>query len=188
MNSLSGHPPANIFRWEMWGILFIIVLGSFLHFTFELSGNWAPLGIVSSVNESVWEHFKQVFWPATFWTIIEYLFIRRVNRDPYPNFLLAKAAGAYVMPIVIAIIFYSYTAFTGDSILIVDVISFVIAVVIGQITSYRLWRSLKLPGSFNRLGLAMFIAGAIALAVLTFYPPEVGIFQDQETGSYGIQQ
>jgi len=179
---------AKIFKWEMWGILFIMLLGSLLHFTFDLSGSWKPLGIISAVNESVWEHLKLVFWPAVFWMVIEYYFVYRNNKDNYPNFLLAKAIGAYLMPVVIVIIFYSYTIFTGESILAVDLSSFVIAVIIGQFVSYRLLRDLKSSRVYNWLGLAMLVVAIILFAMFTFFPPEVGLFRDPPTGGYGIIQ
>jgi hypothetical protein len=182
----NNFEPANILRWEMWGILFIVLLGSLLHFSFNLTGGLLPVGIVSAVNESVWEHLKLVFWPTVFWTVVEYFLVVRKGRDVYPNFLLAKAIGAYVMPAVIVTIFYSYTAFTGSSILAVDLSSFIVAVIIGQFVSYRLWGSLNIPSAFNWLGLAMFLIVGLLFAGFTFYPPHAGIFQDPPTGGYGI--
>jgi hypothetical protein len=43
--------------YKLVGIVFIIIIGSLLHFTFELSGHQA-IGVFSAVNESVWEHLK----------------------------------------------------------------------------------------------------------------------------------
>jgi hypothetical protein len=186
MNTLSSEQKVGILHWEMWGILFIVLLGSLLHFTFEFSGGWRPLSVISAVNESVWEHLKLAFWPAVFWGIIEFFFVRRPVRDTRSGFLLAKAIGAYVMPVVIVAVFYSYTAFTGDSILAVDLSSFVIAVVIGQIVSYKLWGWFKSSALLNPLGLAMLIIGILLFAVFTFYPPRVGIFRDPVSGGYGI--
>ena len=51
-------------KWELLGIVFIIVLGGALHFVFDLSGEWPPLALIAAVNESVWEHLKLGFWPA----------------------------------------------------------------------------------------------------------------------------
>lgn len=178
---------ASISRWEMWGILFIVLAGALLHFTFDLSGGWLPLGIISAVNESVWEHLKLAFWPAVFWTIIEFFFVRSKDKYKIPGFLLAKAIGAYIMPLVIVAVFYSYTAFTKESILAIDLSSFVIAVIIGQVVSCRLWRASYLPDELNSLGLAMFIIGASLFAIFTLYQPQIGIFQDPVTGGYGIQ-
>jgi hypothetical protein len=186
MNTENNSLKTRIIRWEMWGILFIIVLGALLHFTFEWSHYWKPLGIISAVNESVWEHLKLAFWPALIWTIIEYFQVYRSDKNANPNFLTARAIGAYLMPVIIVIIFYSYTAFTGESILAVDLSSFVIAVIIGQAVASKLWLSWKLPAGFNWLGLALFIAGILLFAVFTFYPPAADIFKDPPTGGYGI--
>lgn len=186
MGPASNAGKAAVFRWEMWGIPFIAVLGALLHFTFEWSGGWRPAGVISAVNESVWEHLKLTFWPTVFWTVIEYLTIYRKVWSSYPGFLLARAIGAFSMPVVIVVVFYSYTAFTGDNILAVDLSSFVIAVVLGQAVSYRLWVCCTLSPAYNRLGLGLFIIGILALAVFTFYPPHVGIFRDWVTGGYGI--
>ncbi|MBI2854135.1 MAG: hypothetical protein HYX87_04335 [Chloroflexi bacterium] len=186
MTLRDKNQSAAIRRWEAWGILFIVLLGALLHFTFELSGGWTPLGAISAVNESVWEHLKLAFWPAVLWTIVEYFLARHSSRDTRPNFLLARAVGTYTMPVVIVAIFYSYTALTGDSILAVDLSSFVLAVAMGQMIGYRLWDSLRLPQALNWLGLAMLAVAAMAFVVFTFFTPEAGVFRDPVTGSYGI--
>lgn len=186
MKTTSNKQKTSIFRWEMWGILFIVIFGALLHFTFELSGSWRPLGIISAVNESVWEHLKLAFWPAVFWAIIEFFFVKTKAGETRHNFILAKAIGAYIMPLVIVIIFYSYTASLGESILAVDLSSFIIAVVIGQIVSYKLWRSLRSAKALSWLGLTMIIVGVLFFAIFTFYPPQTGIFQDPVTDAYGI--
>ena len=51
-------PSVTMMRLELAGIVFIVFLGSFLHFTFELSGNNPVVALFSAVNESVWEHFE----------------------------------------------------------------------------------------------------------------------------------
>ena len=177
----------QIFRWEMWGILFIVLLGGFLHFAFEISGNWRPLGAVAAVNESVWEHLKLVFWPALFWTLIEFVFPSSKSRV-YPNFVLARAISAFIMPIVIVIIFYTYTTFTGKPILVVDLTSFVLAVLVGQIISYYLMKTLNLARGFNFLGCFLWLVGIMLFIWFTFSPPHLGIFQDGPTGGFGILQ
>src|SRR5512136_2835991 len=135
MKSKENKQPSLIFRWEMWGILFVVLAGSLLHFTFDFSGGWKPLCIISAVNESVWEHLKLAFWPAFIWTVIEYFFTRKAYKESHVGLIFPEAVGAYVMPLVIVVVFYSYTAFTGHSILAVDLSTFVVAVVIGQIVS-----------------------------------------------------
>jgi glycerol uptake facilitator-like aquaporin len=54
-------PSKKVLIYEIVGTLFIIFLGSALHFTYELSGKLAIVGAFSAVNESVWEHLKLAF-------------------------------------------------------------------------------------------------------------------------------
>ena len=43
------------------GFFFVVLFGAMLHFTYEWSGDALWVGLWSSVNESVWEHFKLGF-------------------------------------------------------------------------------------------------------------------------------
>jgi hypothetical protein len=171
-----------ILRWELSGILFVFLLGALLHFVFEWSGELKILGAIASVNESVWEHFKQGFWPMCLYAAIEYKFIRaNVN-----NCLTAKAVAVYLIPIITALIFYAYTTATGAEILIVDILVFAIAITAGQLTSYKILTSGKLPGYANMIAAAFIILLALVLILFTFYPPHLPIFLDANIGTYGI--
>jgi hypothetical protein len=172
----------SILRWELIGIGVIAILGSGLHFAFEWSGDWPPMGVIAAVNESVWEHLKIAFWPALFYALFQYPFFKGSAQ----NFVIAKATGIYVMPIAIVVLFYSYTAIIGGDILIVDILIFVVAVALGQLTSYRLLTVGRLPSWLDKLGVVMVILLAVAMGVFTFYPPQLPIFRDSLTGAYGI--
>jgi len=171
-----------ILRWELIGIAVIAVLGSVLHFAFEWSGDWPPMGVIAAVNESVWEHLKLAFWPALFYAILEYFFLRDFSH----NFIIAKAIGIYIMPVAIVVLFYSYKAITGGNILIADILIFVVAVALGQLTSYKILTIGQLPMWLDKLGIGMVILLAVAMGVFTFYPPKLPIFRDSLTGNYGI--
>jgi len=173
----------TVFKWELFGIIFVFLLGALLHFVFEWSGESRIVGAIASVNESVWEHFKQGFWPMCLYAAFEYRFIRNnVN-----NFLTAKAVAVYLIPIITALIFYAYTTATGEEILIVDIVIFAVAITIGQLTSYKILTSGKLPKYANMISLAFIALLALVLILLTFYPPRLPIFLDANTGTYGIQ-
>jgi hypothetical protein len=172
----------HIFFYELAGIVFIIVFGSILHFTFEWSGNQAIVGVFSAVNESVWEHLKLGFWPAMVFALIEYRYLKKLT----DNFLFAKTVGIYLIPIIITILFYSYTAILGESILIIDILTFVIAVIVGQLVSYRLLTWKSVPYNLNMISLTALILLGLAFVLFTFYPPQLAMFQDPITGEYGI--
>jgi hypothetical protein len=167
---------------ELVGIVFIIVLGGALHFVFDLSGEWPPLALIAAVNESVWEHLKLGFWPALIYFLIEYRYIRKSSS----NFLFAKAIGILLIPVAITVLFYAYTAFLQDM-LAADLTIFVVAVVVGQLTSYKVLTLSPLPSWVNRLGMVLLILLAIVFGTLTYYAPQLPIFRDPISGGYGIQ-
>jgi len=171
-----------ILRWELWGILFITVLGAVLHFAFEWTGEWKPLGAIAAVNESVWEHFKIGFWPTVAYAIAEYGYFRRHT----PNFFFTKAVGIYAIPVTIAVLFYGYTLTTGLESLVLDIIIFIIAVAVCQMVSYKLLIMPPHPSWLNALGVVLIIVLALAFIVFTYVPPHLPLFQDGVTGGYGI--
>jgi hypothetical protein len=170
-----------ILKWEISGIVFVFLLGALLHFVFEWSGESRIVGLFASVNESVWEHFKQGFWPMCLYAAIEYRFLRGHTN----NFLTAKAVAVYIIPIITGLVFYGYTAIIGEEILIVDILIFLVAIVIGQLTSYKIMTSVKLPKYTNSVSPILIILLAFILMLFTLYPPHLPIFLDA-MGFYGI--
>ena len=71
----------RIFAYELAGIVFIIFLGSLLHFTFEFSGGNPVVGVFSAVNESIWEHLKLAFWPTILFALIELVPLKRDGKQ-----------------------------------------------------------------------------------------------------------
>lgn len=178
---MSDFENKPVFLYELVGMIFIIILGSLLHFTFEWSGYQPLVGVFSAVNESVWEHLKLGFWPTLLYAIIEYRFLRKYAR----NFFLGKAVGIYIIPIVIMFTFYSYTVFLEEN-LFVDILTFIMAVVIGQLASYKVLTYRKLPEKLDRISLVALVVLGLAFIIFTFYPPSLTIFQDPVSGEYGI--
>src|SRR4030042_659758 len=117
-----------VLKWEASGIVFVFLIGALLHFVFEWSGESVIVGLFASVNESVWEHFKQGFWPMCIYAAIEYKFLQGHAN----NFLTAKAVAVYVIPIITGVVFYGYTAIVGKEILVVDILIFLLAIIVGQ--------------------------------------------------------
>jgi hypothetical protein len=172
----------RILKWEVAGIIFVFLVGALLHFVFEWSGEARIVGAIASVNESVWEHFKQGFWPMCLFAGIEYRFLRMHTN----NFLVAKGLAVYIIPIITGLIFYAYTAITGKEILIVDITIFLVAVTIGQMTSYKIMTFKTLPKYASNIGFALIILLALILVLFTYYPPHLPILLDHNTGTYGI--
>jgi hypothetical protein len=170
-----------ILKWELAGIVFIFLLGALLHFVFKWSGESPIVGAFASVNESVWEHFKQGFWPIFLYAIVEFRFIRQHAH----NILPAKAVEVYLVPLITGLVFYGYTAVIGDEILIVDIIIFAVAVSIGQLVSYKIMVAIPWPKIVGFVSPVLILLLAAILVVTTFYPPHWPIFMD-EAGFYGL--
>lgn len=162
------------------GIIFTVLLGSLLHFTFEWSGENSFVGLFSAVNESTWEHLKLLFFPLIFFTIFE----RVKYGDKRPNLITARAIGAIVGLILIPIIFYGYTAILGDNFFIFDILTFIIAVIGAFIVSYSIE---KMPEfEFNFISWIIMLLIAFAFMIFTFATPQIWLFLDPVTGGYGV--
>jgi hypothetical protein len=166
---------------EIIGTFIIIFLGTALHFTFSFSGQNSIVGSFSAVNESVWEHLKLPFWPSLLWLLIIMLPLKNM----ISNFFSAKAIGIILMLVIIPVVFYSYTAFTKE-ILGVDIATFMIAVIAGQIVSYSLYKKANGSKTPEIIAIAIITLIAIMFVTFTFYPPHLPIFMDSNTGLYGI--
>ena len=171
----------KILALEIAGAILIIFIGTALHFTFDFSGRNPVVGAFSAVNESVWEHLKLPFWPSLLWMLIEIFFLRKA----VSNFFTSKAIGTTVMIVFIPTVFYLYTAFTEEN-LAVDIATFMIAVILGQIASYVLFKRGKTSKRTEILALIVIALLAVIFIVFTFYPPHLSVFQDSNTGRYGI--
>jgi len=174
MDSLQKR---TILNYELVGMVFIILLGSMSHFTFELSGFNPIVGAFSAVNESVWEHLKLGFWPLILFTAIEYWKIK----DKTNNFFLAKVITACTIIVIIPVIFYGYTRITGEAILAIDIGSFILAVLVAQFLSYKLLTFKPQSKTVELISLIALAVLGILFILFTFYPPHLSLFQDGVT-------
>jgi hypothetical protein len=171
-----------VLKWELWGIVFVLLLGALWHFIFQFSGECKIVGAFAPVNESVWEHFKLGFWPMCIFAAIEYYFIGKRTS----NFLPAKALALYIIPVIIALVFYTYTAIVGHEILAVDIVTFGIAVAVGQLISYRIMTFDAMSKYINYGSIVFIILLVVVFVIFTFNPPALPIFFDGESGIYGL--
>ena len=170
----------KIRNYQIFSIIFTFVLGSLLHFTFKLSGENPILALFSSINESVWEHLKLVFFPMLITILIGYFYIGK----NIPNFICSKTIGILTAMAFVVIFFYTYTGVLGRNIPAIDIISFFIATILGEIVAYIL-----LVNKFkcnNVISIIIIICFLIAFSVFTYFTPNIGIFKDPITGEYGI--
>ena len=170
----------KIRNYQIFSIIFTFVLGTLLHFTYELSGQNKIMAIFSAINESTWEHLKLLYFPMLITTIIGYFYIGKTT----PNFLCSKTVGILIAIAFTIIFFYTYTGVLGKNIATINISSFFIAVILGESISYLL-----IVNNFkcnNIIAIVVLIILFIAFAFFTYYPPNIGIFKDPITGKYGM--
>jgi hypothetical protein len=172
----------NLKIWKIGGIFFIITTGSLLHFVFEWLNFWSPIGAISPVNESVWEHLKLLFWPLVIFSVLEFKFIKEDSN----NSLLAIASMAFIGLTSILVIFYTYVSIIGQHLLLIDISSFIVSVILGQYVSYKVSILKKQPIWTFWISLFILISLGLSFIVFTYFTPEIFIFQDPITGGYGI--
>jgi len=176
----------KVLAWEIGGFLFIGLIGAALHFTYELS-NYSSnvVAYFSAVNESTWEHLKMVFFPGLVFALVQYTYVR----DQVNNYLVAKVASLFIMPLVITVGWYIYAPIVGRSIYRIDLLLFYLAVFAGQYASYKLLRRSPLEKKYTQYAIGLFIVLFIAFSTFTFFPPRIFLFEHldlKNTGLYGI--
>lgn len=170
----------KIRNYQIFSAIVIFILGTLLHFTYELSGENSVVALFSAVNESVWEHLKLLFFPMLLTTIIGYFYIGK----NVPNFLCSKTIGIITSMLFTVIFFYTYSGILGKNIAIIDISSFFIATILGEYAAYRLMNS-----SFkcnNKITIIVLIIIGICFIIFTYSAPKIGIFKDPITEKYGI--
>jgi hypothetical protein len=180
---LQSPPEAKrtMLTWEMIGIPVILALGSALHFVFEWTGSWVPIAVIAPVNESVWEHFKLSFWPGLLYAVVEWPFVgRRVN-----NYWVGKTVGLLLMPVIVGLGFYAYTAIWASS-LIPNIVLLAIAIAVGQWTSYGVATAGRCRRWIAVCVLCALVLAAAAFAAFGYAPPRIFLFRDPVTQTYGI--
>jgi hypothetical protein len=167
---------------HIFGAIFSILLGSLLHFTFELSGYWRPMALISAVNESTWEHLKLAFWPILIFAVIEFFIYGKRSK----NFFFGKTFSLFLIPIIISTSFWLYTRIIKDA-LVWDILDFALSVIIGYIVSYYIVVSKKYYRVLKYLSIVVFILILAAFCLLTYFPIfKYPLFQEPIKGGYGI--
>lgn len=165
------------------GFFVVVLLGSALHFVYEWSGDNIIVAAIGSVNESVWEHLKLGFWPVLLFLCFE-LFSKDFRSR---GFLFAKAMGVLLLNLFIVVFFYTYTSFTGEDILWLDILSFVLAAGLCQIASYQLLMRVRRSRSLEIIGALSIVFMAFLFIRFTYATPHISLFEETESGTYGLE-
>jgi hypothetical protein len=173
----------SIGPWQFLGFAVASLGGTVLHFLYDWTRESVWIAPFSGVNESTWEHMKLFFWPAFFFAIVQSLFFRERK-----DFWCIKLKGILLGLVLIPILFYTYNGAIGKSPDWLNISIFFISAAVAYIYETRLFKSCKTPcKSPARAIIVLCLIGAL-FVVFTFKTPEIAIFRDPLTGTFGINR
>ena len=160
-------------------IIFSSVIGVLLHFLYEWSNRNFIVSLFSSVNESTWEHLKILFFSMLITTIIGYFYYKDIN-----NYLCSSFKGILFAMFFIVVFFYTYTGVFGISSAFINILSFIISIILGELYAYK--NILKNECCNKVIPVILLVFLVSIFSVFTFNPPHIGLFLDPVTKTYGI--
>lgn len=161
------------FKNNLLAFIIIGILGTFLHFTYDLSGENSIVGLFSPINESIWEHQKLLFFAVIFYSVFEYFLSEKKPK----NYASATALGILAGILIIVMIFYTYTGIIGYNISFIDIALYYIGVLV-----YLIIKNIVIKNHFfdsntaNLISLLFMVALGILFVLFTFYPPKLPFF------------
>ena len=172
----------SISIWQLAGFLVTALGGTFLHFLYDISGGATWAALISGVNESTWEHMKLLFFPMFVFVIVQSFFFRDID-----SFWCVKLRGILLGLVLIPLIFYTYNGVIGESPDTVNIAIFFVSAAAAYLYESRLFKGNGIRCVFPWLAFAVLCAIALIFFVFTFAPPQLAIFEDPITGTFGIR-
>lgn len=171
----------SIGLWQLFGFAVTALGGTILHFLYDWLGEAWWIAPFSGVNESTWEHMKLLFWPMLIFAVAQSFFFKS-RRD----FWCVKLRGALLGLSLIPILFYTYNGAVGRSPDWLNIAIFFISAAIAFLYETRLFNENRLACRLPKIPIVILSAIAVSFVVFTFLTPEIGIFRDPISGSFGI--
>ena len=165
-------------RRALGSAMVVVTAGSLLHFAWSWSGRSSFVAIFAATNESTWEHLKMAFWPA--------LLISPIQRRLYgalPGWLVGTAIRVLVPPVLIVALFYGYTSVLGTNHIVLDIGTFVVAVMAGEFAGHSAMYDRTAAG-VRGLAASALVAAILAFSTLSFSPPGWFLFEDPLDGAH----
>ena len=167
--------------WKLMGFGVTSLGGTLLHFLYDWLGEAVWIAPISAVNESTWEHMKLLFVPMLIFAVIQSFFFK--ERE---DFWCVKLRGILLGIVLIPIIFYTYNGVIGKSPDWFNIAIFFIAAAIAYVYETRLFNSEKVCCRSQKWAIAVLCVVSLLFVVFTFATPQLEIFKDPLTKTYGI--
>ncbi len=165
----------------------LFIIGFLLHFVFDITGKIKVVGLISPVNESVWEHLKLTFFPIVVWWLLKISNKESSNNvtEKYKS-IVAMCVSVILSILTILSFFYIYKGSLRIESTILDIFSLLLGLSVGQLVGYHVFNFIALKKSYVFISMVILIILLILFFIYTFYPPQLPIFKDPITELYGI--
>ena len=171
----------SVFLWQTAGFLFAAMVGTLLHFLYEWCGESILLAPFSAVNESIWEHMKLLYVPMFIFALVQYRCVGAQHCD----FWCAKLIGALAGLTLIPMLYYTYTGAFGVFVDWFNITIFFSAAAVSYILESHILKYKKRCSS-PKLCFGILCAIGIAFIIFTFKTPQIPLFEDGLSGTYGV--
>jgi len=171
----------SIGLWQLMGFAVTAAGGTLLHFLYDWLKEAVWIAPISGVNESTWEHMKLLFWPMFLYAIVQSFFFR--DRE---DFWCVKLRGILLGLLLIPVLFYTYNGVIGHSPDWINIAIFFISAAASYLYETRLFVTKRIPCRSPKWAIAVLSGIAFLFILFTFRTPEIAIFKDPLTGTYGI--
>ena len=169
------------FLWGLGGFTFTGIFGTFLHFLYDLSGQKLWAAVLSGVNESTWEHMKLLFFSMLIFAVLEWFFW-----GTRKDFWCVQLQSILLGQILIPVIFYTYNGAVGKSPDWLNISIFFICALFAYRYQTKKYLQESTACTFPAMAFIGLCGIGILFALFTFFPPEIGLFLDPISGTYGI--
>ena len=171
----------NVSVWQFAGFVTTTLAGTLLQFLYDWTSQSVLAAPFAAVNESTWEHMKLLFWPLFLFALIQWRFFRE-----YRHFWCVKLAGTLTGLLLIPVLFYTYNGAFGKSPDWVNIVIFFLSGAAVFILETCLLRKSRPHCKLSWAAFAALCLLGVLFVVFTFITPQLPLFQDPQTGTFGI--
>ena len=167
--------------WQATGFALVTFGGTILHFLYDWTDGSILVSPFSGVNESTWEHMKLLFWPLFLFALVQRFFFKDQE-----NYWCVKLAETLLGLVLIPVLFYTYNGAFGKSPDLINIAIFYVTTLLVFLFEWWVFKNDCLQCKYPRLAFAAICLVGVLFVVFTYSPPQIPLFQDPLSGSYGV--
>jgi len=149
--------------------IIVSLIGCFLHFAYQLSGNNIVAAAFFPTDESPFQHMKLLFFPFAVYTFLRFFFKKK-------DMIFSSAIGILLGMITTLAVFYTYSGIIGQNFAPVDIASFFIGMYAAFKFSDNIQKKTITDKTKRISGFVIFFSVALMLIIFTYFTPDLAVF------------